>query len=420
MNILWFSHLVPYPQTGPGVLQRSYHLVRELARAHRVHLLAFVQGKIVRDLLGDLDAGLATARQHLEEYCERVEFLPIPAEQKRLGRQMLAIRSLLGGHPYSIRWLQTERARRLLAGWSSGIDFDVVHFDTLSLAPYRRLFSHGAATLDHHNIESSMMLRRARMEPQPLRRLYFWQEGVRLRRFEQQMCPAFDLNITCSAVDTQRLRAVVPGVRVEEVPNGVDISYFRPDEGSEEPLSLVFAGNMSWYPNAAAMLFFAERVWPALKREVPQLQMNVVGGDPPARLKAIAKSDASFNVHGFVPDVRPYLHRSAVYVCPIMDGGGTKLKILDALATGKPIVAHPVACEGIEVVDGKHVLFAREPEEFVAQIVALLNSPERRRQMAHNGRALAESTYSYHAIGQKLIAEFERCSALHAQTRKSA
>ena len=411
MRVLWFSHLVPYPEAGLGVLQRSYHLVRELARAHQVYLLAFVQRRIIEDLLGSVDEGLEMAREHLSRYCARVEFLPIPSERSRSGRAWLAARSLAGAHPYTIRWLQSQVAAEVAAQWNASVDFDVVHLDTLSLAPYRDIFTRGAKSLDHHNIESEMMLRRARIEANPLKQLYYWQEGLRLRQYERRVCPQFDLNITCSSLDTQRLAGVAPGVATAEVPNGVDTEYFRSAGEPELPLSLVFAGNLSWYPNAAAMQFFVDKVWPALKRELPGVTMDVVGANPPPALAALSARDRDFRVHGFVQDVRPYISAAAVYVCPIMDGGGTKLKILDALAMGKPIVAHPIACEGIGVRDGHDVMFAREPGEFVQSIVALLGSPERRKQMSANARALAESGYSYAFIGRKLVSELENLRA---------
>jgi polysaccharide biosynthesis protein PslH len=411
MKVLWFSHLVPYPEMGLGVLQRSYHLVRELSRAHQVYLLAFVQRKIIADLLGDVEEGLQRARAHLGQYCARVAFLPIPSDCSRSARMWLAARSLMGAYPYTIRWLQSDAARRVAADWNASIDFDVVHFDTLSLAPYRKIFARSAKSLDHHNIESDMMLRRARIEEHPLKRLYFWQEGLRLRRYERHVCPHFDLNITCSSLDTERLKRVAPGAVVTEVPNGVDTEYFRPSGDFECPNSLVFAGNMSWYPNAAAMLFFADSVWPALKAELPGVTMDVIGGNPPPRLAALAAQDRHFRVHGFVPDARPYISRAALYVCPIMDGGGTKLKILDALAMGKAIVAHPIACEGIEVRDGRDVIFAREPAEFVRSIARLLESAELRRRLSLSARSLAESSYSYSLIGRRLVSEIERCYA---------
>lgn len=411
LKILWFSHLVPYPATGLGVLQRSYHLVRQLAHAHEVYLLAFVQRKIIADLMGDVEMGLQQAKDHLGQYCAHVKFLPIPSDGSRFGMGRLALRSLVGASPYTIRWLLSEGARQIATEWNAAIDFDIVHFDTLSLAPYRDIFARAAKSLDHHNIESDMMLRRARIEKHPLKRLYFWQEGLRLERYERRVCPQFDLNITCSVLDTERLKRVAPGVNAAEVPNGVDTDYFQPDGTAEHPLSLVFAGNLSWYPNAAAMLFFAEQIWPSLKKELPEVTMDLIGSNPPAALLALAARDERFRVHGFVPDVRPYIRAGAVYVCPIMDGGGTKLKILDALAMGKPIVANPIACEGIDVRNGRDVIFARDPEEFVRSIVTLLASPKIRKQMSENARALAESCYSYAFIGRKLVCELERLAS---------
>jgi len=384
---------------------------------HEVHLLAFVQPRIIGNLLGEVSAGLESARQHLEQYCARVQFLSIPAEQSQLGRQWLAARSLIGAHPYTVSWLQSEDARKLAADWNKSMDFDVVHFDTLGLAPYRKIFTRSAKTLDHHNIESDMMLRRAQLEDNPPKRFYFWQEGLRIRRYERRVCREFDLNLTCSALDTERLRTVSPGVAVEEVPNGVDTEYFRPNQEMTRPLSLVFAGNMSWYPNAAAMLFFAEKIWPALRKKLPGVTMDVIGANPSPRLSALAKRDRDFRVRGFVPDVRTEVSTAAVYVCPIMDGGGTKLKILDALAMGMPIVAHPIACEGINVRDGEDVIFAREPSEFVDAIVPLLGNPQWRSRLSANARSLAESSYSYSVIGRRLVSAVEHGYALYMSRR---
>lgn len=417
MKVLWFSHLVPFPATGLGALQRSYHLVRELARVHEVHLLAFVQPKIIEDLLGDVSAGLKSAREHLEQYCASVEFMSIPAEQSKLGRPWLAMRSLIGAHPYTISWLQSADAQRLAADWNRSTKFDVVHFDTLGLAPYRNVFTHGAKTLDHHNIESDMMLRRARIEVNPAKRFYFWQEGLRLRRYERRVCQEFDLNITCSKLDTDRLHDVSPGVAAMEVPNGVDTEYFRRNDEPERPLSLVFAGNMSWYPNATAMGFFAEKIWPALKNKVPGVTVDVIGANPSSSLSNLAARDRDFRVRGFVSDVRPYMASAALYVCPIMDGGGTKLKILDALAMGMPILAHPIACEGINLRDGETVVFARKASEFVDAIAALLRDAQLRKRLSANARSLAESSYSYSVIGRTLVSALEISCASHKSGR---
>ncbi|MGH8520585.1 MAG: glycosyltransferase family 4 protein [Gammaproteobacteria bacterium] len=409
MKILWLSHLVPYPPTGLGVLQRSYNLIRELALWHEVHVLGFVQRQLFEDIGINATAGTRAGSTELLGFCKEVEFLPISSDRNRLGKLTLAAKSLFTRDPYSINWLKSHQMLRTALDWRDRGRFDLVHFDTISLAPYHGIFADHATTLDHHNIESHMLLRRAALEANLVKRAYFWQEGERLARYEARMCPKFDLQITCSRLDSERLLARIPGLEVSEIPNGVDVAYFRPDGREPSPRSVVFAGNLSWYPNASAMLFFAERVWPLLRAVVPDVTMHVVGAKPPATLTDLAEANPNFRVHGFVPDVRPYLNDASVYVCPIMDGGGTKLKVLDALATGKALVAHPVACEGIDVTDGKTVLFARTAEEFVQHISGLFANRERARAMGAAARELAISGYSYGSIGMRLGQVMEQC-----------
>ena len=145
--------------------------------------------------------------------------------------------------------------------------------------------------------------------------------------------------------------------------------------------------------------------------------MDVIGANPSLRLSTLAARDGELRVRGFVPDVRPHITSAAVYVCPIMDGGGTKLKILDALAMGMPIVAHPVACEGINLRDGENVVFAREASEFVDAIAALLGNAQWRKRLSANARSLAESSYSYSVIGRTLVSALEHSYALHMSRR---
>lgn len=159
---------------------------------------------------------------------------------------------------------------------------------------------------------------------------------------------------------------------------------------------------MNWYPNRNAMLYFARQVWPLLTEAIPDIRITVIGQDPPACLINLANEDKRFKVAGFVDDVRPYINRAMVYVCPIKDGGGTKLKILDALAMGKAIVADPVACEGIDVKDGETVLFADSPADYVKKIKLLFENKDLNKKLGLNGRKLIEDKYSFEKIGRKL------------------
>lgn len=406
MKLLWLSHLVPYPPKG-GVLQRSYHLLRETAKRHDVYLLAFVQRGLLARRFPTVDHGLQEAHTALSRICRDVRFVPIPSEQRAAGAHRLALGSLFSAQPYAIRWLRSMAFGQALEELLQRHRFDVVHFDTISLAPYLRFFPTTKTVLDHHNIESHLMLRRAGQGGNPLKRLYFFQEGMKLERYERKVCPLFSAHITCSELDSQRLINIAGRVAVHEIPNGVDVEYFSPTSDREEPFRLIFAGGMNWYPNRSAISFFARDVWPRLKQVVPNVSMDVVGFDPPPILHELAQRDTSFRVHGFVDDVRPYLARASVYVCPITDGGGTKLKLLDAFAMTKATVAHPVACEGIDVTPGVDVLLASTVDEYIGQIKLLLDNPAKRVEMGAAARRLILERYAYHAIGQKLSDLYE-------------
>lgn len=414
MRILWLSHLVPYPPKG-GVLQRAYYLLREVAKYHEVDLLAFNQPDLIRPLYPSVEDGLREAHQALSRFCGKVEFFSIPSEQQAGGRYRLALQSLVSKDPYNINWLKSRDYSAKLKEVIAQGAYDLIHFDTISLAPYLPLASGIPTVLDHHNIESHMLLRRAENEPNFLKRWYYHQEGRRLEQVEKRVCPKVDLNITCSAVDSDRLRNIAPGSRVEDVPNGVDTDFFSQDTSITQEMRLIFVGTLSWYPNAEAVKFIANELWPPLKAALPGVHFDIVGANPPTDVTELAKRDDHFVVHGFVDDVRPLLNRAAVFVCPIRDGGGTKLKILDAFSMAKAVVAHPISCEGIDAENGQNVIFAETAQEYVSAIARLTADSSQCSAISKKARLLVELRYSYDTIGRRLSDLF-RGLAPKAQT----
>lgn len=395
-KVLWLSHLVPVPPIG-GVRQRSFNLIKQLARHHDVSFLGFNQRAFL-----DTDEAVREAVRQLGSVCRVLGVVSIPSDRRRYGRHLLALRSAAGRVAYTLNWLESDQMRRRLADVLAEERFDIVHFDTISLAPYRALVRSGATVLNHHNVESHMMRRRVNQEPNWLRRAYFSLEAPKLEAHERAFCPMFDLHLTCSRLDAERLLAVVPGISIEEIPNGVDLDFFPLAESPVQADSLVFAGRMDAYPNRDAMRFFTEAVWPRLKQVRPGIRMTIVGSHPSDSLRRLAETDSALEVTGFVPDARPYLARATVYVCPIRDGGGTKLKVLDALAMGKAMVAHPIALEGIDVRPEEHLLTAETPEEFVGQILRLLGDATLRDRIGRAGRARIEERYDFERIGARL------------------
>jgi len=410
MRILWLSHLIPYPPKA-GVLLRSYNMVKELARHHDVDLLAFHQRDLMAPIYKDVQQGVQEARNELGKFCGRLQFFPTPVDKFPWGKHWTALKSLLTGSAYNLDWLQSRDFGETLQEWMRDGEYDLVHFDTISLVPYRSMTSSTPAMLDHHNIESHMLWRRAENESRRVMRWYFRKEASRLEAYERSQCPAVDLNITCSDVDTARLQKIVPDAQVATVPNGVDVDYFHRGESLQVAGRLIFVGTLNWYPNAEAVRFIAQEIWPRLVQQMPDASVDIIGANPPAELMELAQRDSRFRVLGFVDDMRPAMDQAAVYVCPITDGGGTKLKILDALSMGKAVVAHPMACEGIDVVDGRSICFAESVEQFVDQIIRLCSDDAARALMGENARTLAEERYAYKAIGDYLAALVEACAA---------
>jgi glycosyltransferase involved in cell wall biosynthesis len=410
MKILWLSHLVPYPAKS-GALIRAHHLLRETCRRHEVHLLSFHQPALIAPFFESPEQGLAEAGEVLSGCCASFEAFDIPSEQMPGGRQWLALRSLAGA-PYTIRWLFSDAFRRAVRAAMARIQPDLVHFDTISLVPYFDEIGSTPAVLDHHNVESHLLLRRASRSANPVRRAYFWQEGKRVESWEKRWCERFSRNITCSDLDARRLRELCPGADFAVVPNPTDVEFFRPDPARrEDPQRLVFVGTLSWDPNRDAVEFIVRELWPRLRALLPGIEMDVVGAHPPEAALALSRRDPAFRVHGFVGDFRPIVDAAAVYLCPIRDGGGTKLKILDAFAMQKAVVADAIACEGIAVTDGRDVALARTPDEYVAQIRQLLADPSRRAALGEAARALVEQRYSAASVGRQLSDLFEACAS---------
>lgn len=404
MKVLWLSHLIPWPPSG-GVLQRSYNLLREVAGRHDIHLLALHQ----RAQLAS--ARLPEARKVLEALGVKVEIFPIPADASRLRWGLMLAGGLLRATPYDVNWLRSRCLHERTLELSKGKAFDCIHVDTLGMAPYAKPFARTPMALNHHNVESQMMERRARNETSVLRRSLLAYEARRLARYERRVCPAAAVNIVVSELDAERLRRVAGPVGSVVVENGVDVGFFRPTgRVDERPKSLVFAGGMSWYPNREAVLFLAREIWPRLVAADPEHSLRVVGAHPPREILELAGRDERVTAPGFVDDVRPEIEAASIYVCPIRDGGGTRLKILDALAMGRPLVATHLAVEGIALREGEHYLPAETPEEFVEQILRLDRDAGLRVRLAQAGRSLMEQRCAWPVVGERLDRAWHRAA----------
>lgn len=400
MKILWLSHLIPFPPKG-GVLQRSYNMIRELAKVHDITLVAFNQKSFLENSLPDHQYPVETARRELSEIVDFPLVLDIPENTVPMGRYFTALCALLRGDSYNMAWLKSPVASRGLQEILAAESFDLVHVDTISLCVYFDLLKDCKVVLNHHNFESQMIGSRAEVEKSWLKRLYYRVESSRLLKREFEFCQRSDLNLACSEDDANSMEKELGVSNFISIPNGVDVSYFYPREDfARVENSIVIVGGLSWYPNREAVEYFIRDIWPVIKRAVPDMRVDIIGRNPTSEMQAFARNEPAVSFHGFVDDVRKYLWRSQFYLCPIRTGGGTKLKILDALATGCCIIADPFACKGISVKDGEHVLFAESPEEYVLHIQRLIQNRDEEHALRKAGSELIRAEYSYDSIGR--------------------
>ena len=403
MRILWVKVAGLWPLTTGGRL-RSFHIVSELSQRHRV-ILATTHGP------GDDPQGLAAALPR----CERVFSVPYGPPGRGSARVLTTLlRSWLSPHPLHFwRWrapaLRGEVTRLLAAG-----DVDLCVADFLHAVPNVPLAGPVPVVLFAHNVEHMIWKRQSQVEPRPWRRAALELEWRKVRRWEARACAQAALTVAVSEADRDMLAALAPGARVAAIPTGVDPAYYAPNGGQEAPAQLVFTGSMDWYANEDGIVHFLDAILPAIRGEIPETGLTIVGRNPTPRLRQAA-ARAGACVTGTVDDVRPFISEAAVYIVPLRIGGGTRLKIFEALAMGKAVVSTRVGAEGLPLAPGVHFLGADDPAEFARAVVSLLRDPGRRKALGLAGRRLVEERFSWPQVAR----EFEaRCAEIAGAPRR--
>jgi glycosyltransferase involved in cell wall biosynthesis len=406
MKLIWFSHFVPYPPKG-GNLQRSYNLIRQASRSHQITLVAL-------NFLAESPYRLRSHAEELKKYCEIVEFWELPYPWRGVRWQAAALASPLFRVPFSCRALYSPSLRSRWEQVLRDTPGALLHLDSIDLGLFVPATKGFRKVLNHHNCESAMALRRAQREPNRLKKAFLGLQARELRRMEQSICADFDNNLVVSDEDANQLRAIQPRAHFSVVENGVDTSYFQPGQEQEVANTLAFTGLLDWYPNVSGIRFFVREVWPLVKSRFADARLYLAGKNPAEEVLAFAQADSSIVVIPNPDDMRPILGRAAVCICPLLEGGGTRLKILDALAMGKPMVTTTIGCEGLRVTHGENILVADAPRDFADRLVQLFENQVLRRKIGAAGRVLVEREYCWDKIGEQLEQAYR--SAFETQT----
>jgi polysaccharide biosynthesis protein PslH len=383
LEVLIVAPYLPYPPWFGGAA-RIYHLLRVLSREHRVTLVSFAspeERKAARPIW-DICAAVHTVEH------------PVGARWRRLHQA----RSLVGAAYYYYAYYSRAMAHALRTVLAQQT-FDVVQIEFSQMA-YYPLPARAIRILDEHNVEHRLLERTWRHERDPLRRLYAYVQAQKFRRDELTACRRVDAILTTSIEDREFLLPDVGPTPIRVVPNGVDTDYFQPGTGPQDPAGLLFTGAMNYAPNADGVLHFCTEILPGIHAEVPEASLAVVGRDPPPRIQGLGNE--RITITGTVRDVRPWMERAAVFVVPLRVGGGTRLKILEALACGRAVVSTSLGCEGLDVTNGDDILVADTPSDFAKAVVQCLRDPELRQRLGARGRVLVERRYRWDAIGHGL------------------
>jgi glycosyltransferase involved in cell wall biosynthesis len=378
-------------------------MIAELSQGHRVSLLT------TRHLVDEP----ASLRARLPA-CERVEALPYTLPKQGSAHFALAVaRSWASPYPADLwRWRIPAVRARIRERIKEGVDLCVADF--LVAMPNLPSRTSTPVVLFEHNVEYMIWKRLHEVEKRAGRRALLALEWRKMRQYEAKACARAGVTVAVSEADRVLLAANAPGADIRAIGTGVDTAYFHPNGAVETPATLVFTGSMDWYPNEDAVLYFIAAILPELRREVPGLSLAVVGRDPSDRLRA-ACTVAGVHVTGTVADVRPYVAEAAVYVVPLRIGGGTRLKIFEALAMGKAVVSTEVGAEGLPIVPGQHFLQAETPADFAQAVIGLLKDPGRRRSLGAAGRRLVEERYSWTQVTRQFEGHCEEVVARHAR-----
>ena len=390
MNVLFLSTRSPYPLVS-GHCLRTYYTLKGAAERHNVIFVTFIQ-KEEELKKENID--------HLKEFCHAVYPFKIPAYSSPLKLLASLLINLFSPLPYVAQKYDVPTFRRKIRKIILKEKIDLVHVDMLPLSQYINEFEEIPKLLVDHNVESIRLFRWFKEEKNFLKKVYLGLQWLKLKRYEAKTVGKFDACILVSEYDKKLMKRMNPQAKLFVVPNGTDTEYFKPRDLQEIPNSIVWFGHMDVHTNRDAVLYFWREILPIILKKFPDAKIMFVGSDPPKSIVKRSMVDKRIKVTGAVEDIRPYVQQAAVVIVPIRIGGGTRLKILDAMAMGKVIVSTSIGCEGIDVTDGKNILIADSPNDFASKVVTLLKNDKFRIKLKENARKLAKK-YDWRNI-QKL------------------
>jgi polysaccharide biosynthesis protein PslH len=403
MRILWVKAggLIP-PDTGGKI--RSYNILRELARRHSVTFFSYYA------------AAPNDTHPKLKSVFDAVVCVPLqlPAP-KSLAESLEYGTRFFSSQPYGISKYCRPEAQRQLRHLLEEKSYDIIICDFIFAAGVIPWDCPIPKVLFTHNVEAMIWRRHYEVARNPVWRAISRWEWRKMEAAEKHYLRLADRVLTVSETDKDAFAAFLDRQKITVIPTGVDVEYFHPAAVDECPNSLVFTGSMDWLPNEDGILYFSDAIFPLIKQECPDATLTVVGRKPSRKLQSVAKADKSIRLTGWVDDIRPFLVDGAVCIVPLRIGGGTRLKIFEAMAMAKAVVSTSVGAEGLPVQNQEDVILADSPGEFASAVVSLLRDPAKRKRFGGAARVLVEQNYSWRKVAEDFAATLQEVIEQHAE-----
>lgn len=410
MRILWLKTELLHPVDKGGKI-RTYHMLKELKRAgHKVSYLTLDDGAAASD-----------AREKAAEYCDELVVIPHSTRRKfSAGFYAELAGNLVSPLPYFMKKYESREMREEIAKRTANDAFDVLVCDFLQPSLNVPANVSSATVLFQHNVEAMIWKRHYEVNTHPLKKAYLRGQWLKSAAYEKAACKRFDAVIAVSVEDREMMRREYGVERIWDVPTGVDTEFFRPRGNVQsKPHNLVFTGSMDWLPNEDAIQFFTKEIFPLVKQQVPDATLTIVGRNPYQSLIDLGKRDSSIVVTGRVEDVRPFMEEAGAYIVPIRIGGGTRLKIYEAMAMEKPIVSTTVGAEGLPVKNGEELILADTPEAFSDALVRVLTNENVAQEFGARAARVVREQFGWDKVSASFAEICERARAIHTRDEKA-
>jgi polysaccharide biosynthesis protein PslH len=390
MRILWVKTDFLHPTDRGGQI-RTLETLRRLHLNHEIHYVAYDNPQQPEGV------------RRATEYCTRAYPVnrPVPKRGSPAFYGQLAS-NLFSELPLAVGRFNSPQMRNQLRRLVAEHRFDSIVCDFLAVAP--DIPDMSRAVLFQHNVETMIWRRHAEHGATPLHKFYFGMQASRMFEIERKACLAASHVIAVSRNDANHMRELFGVNRISEVSTGVDLDYFRRPAGADSRHDLVFVGAMDWLPNIDGARFFVNEVLPLIRSRRPACTLVLAGRSPVPEIRAFADKDPLIHVTGSVPDIRPFLWEASVSIVPLRIGGGTRLKIYEAMAAGTPVVSTPVGAEGLAVTDGQNIALADTPAVLADRCLRLLEDRAAAERQATSALDLVAGHFSWEQVGR----DFER------------